>query len=156
MCYIWMWFHHINLHSFLNFTFQTHSHFIFSIGTIGFCFFHFGTIGFSQKDELLTHVSCWHMYTNSSSSPHWFNPYYFLRDLPIFVVQWNIFFIKLDFVIGENHCFAMWFICRLKFTHIVNAAQFSHFCIEDFQKKKKPPKKKGKNHIWGFWGNLAP
>jgi hypothetical protein len=28
----------------------------------------------------------------------------------------------------------------------VNAAQFSHFCTEDFQKKKKPQKKKkGKN-----------
>jgi hypothetical protein len=32
--------------------------------------------------------------------------------------------------------------CRSKFTHIVNAAQFSHFCIEDFQKEKETSKKK--------------
>jgi hypothetical protein len=46
--------------------------------------------------------------------------------------------------LGKIIVFAMWFICRSKFTHIVNAAQFSHFCIEDFQKKKKPQKKKRK------------
>jgi hypothetical protein len=78
-----MWFHHINLLSFFNVHFPNPFSFYFFNWCCWVLLFHFGAVGFSQKGEFLTHVCCWHMYTNSNS-PY---PYYFLKDLPIFEPQ---------------------------------------------------------------------